>query len=261
MQQVSVPARKWLLSFVFIALADAGSEGLTMRKEHDGVTPKNSKASITIASQGHMTIAERDAIDHELALQKAGLHPVPVQPHKPSVLVKKQKAIVCSADSTWNVQISSSKSSNFKTVQIKGCKEEDFHFDGCSASGEAAMMCVNGEHTPAGVRVLKNSRNEVVGYGSCCIEGQMDKVVATSKHPSPKPAPVEMVVEAKAIDQNIAEVDSYGPDASATSKQSWFAWAQKATSILQALVALARKYTFQAFLVACALIAFVAIGS
>merc|ERR1719265_2617832 len=66
-----------------------------------------------------------------------------------------------------------------KTLQVRGCKDETFHLEGCTDSGGVAEACIR-DGSPAGVRVLKSSRNVIVGYGSCCSESDLDKISQTT---------------------------------------------------------------------------------
>ena len=52
----------------------------------------------------------------------------------------------------------------------QGYLGDKFHFEGCSTSSQDGQKCVNYWHVPAGIRLIKNQRGEVVAEGNCCNE-------------------------------------------------------------------------------------------
>jgi len=142
-----------------------------MRKDQEGAVTEHSteKSTISVTTNGHLVD------EHHV-----GLHSAPVREHN-------AKAKLCDSSCTLNVKVftnttgeGSSIAATYKTLQMKGCKDEEFHFDGCDISCAAATICTNSERKPTGVRLLKNSGGDIVGYGSCCVPGQTDTVVSTT---------------------------------------------------------------------------------
>lgn len=81
----------------------------------------------------------------------------------------------------WNVQISRAdkgKTRVWRTVTVKGSAEDTFHFSGCSTQGEEAFVCQHSEGAQGGVRLMRNARGEVIGFGSCCKANMVDAVMA-----------------------------------------------------------------------------------
>lgn len=81
----------------------------------------------------------------------------------------------------WNVQISrldKGSSKVWRTIQVKGESNDNFHFRGCTTEGEEAFVCQNAEGAQGGVRLMRNAKDEVVGFGSCCKAAMVDEVMA-----------------------------------------------------------------------------------
>lgn len=82
----------------------------------------------------------------------------------------------------WNVQISRADKGPkavWRTIQVKGTSSDTFHFRGCSTEGEEAFVCQHVEGAQGGVRLMRNVKGEVVGFGSCCKANQVDAVIAS----------------------------------------------------------------------------------
>lgn len=82
----------------------------------------------------------------------------------------------------WNVQISRADKGSAKvwrTVTVKGRTDDAFHFQGCSTQGEEAFVCQHSEGVQGGVRLMRNTKGEVIGFGSCCKANMVDAVVAS----------------------------------------------------------------------------------
>lgn len=210
-----------------------GYEGLTMRKEqiHDGSVDTS---VISIDQHGNM-------------VRKKGRS-------SPARARTVAKAKLCDVPCFHNVKVATlmgiGSDKQFKTMRLKGCKDESFHFDGCDQKAPAAAICTNSEHAPTGVRVLKDSHDKVVGYGSCCIAGHNDEVVESTlsmcESPAAEPT-AKLVLEAKT---STKDADLPGPNTSATDSGVW-ASLKNATSVEQGLAMLPQKLQFVPLFIGC----------
>jgi hypothetical protein len=85
----------------------------------------------------------------------------------------------------------------YKTMQIQACVDKEkpnsgFHFAGCTTSGDAADICVHSQNEQGGVRLLKDRRGHVVGYGSCCSDALVDLISQVSVMHCEAPAKIDL---------------------------------------------------------------------
>lgn len=176
-------------------------------------------------------------------------HMVDVSHHRPLHHAPKPQCSHCS----MNIKIASTLDDG-KIMRIKGCKEDQFHFDGCTTSGPAAAICVNSGKS-GGVRLLKNDRKETVGYGSCCVPGHEDSIVATTiafcEEPVLKAEASNLVTETKS-EIHEENIDSAAANSSIVAvKGFWDAFPKNATSIEQGISMLPHHLQFLPMLIMC----------
>mmetsp|Transcript_119102 Transcript_119102/g.210580 ORF Transcript_119102/g.210580 Transcript_119102/m.210580 type:complete len:262 (-) Transcript_119102:57-842(-) len=74
---------------------------------------------------------------------------------------------------TWYLDISrvdKGHSQQWRTMTVRGARGDSFDFAGCTTAGfePQAAMCKSGA-ARGSVRLLRNQRKEVVGFGGCCM--------------------------------------------------------------------------------------------
>lgn len=82
---------------------------------------------------------------------------------------------------TWNVQVSRADKGPqvpWRTLVVKGAKDDAFHFRGCTTQGEEAFVCQHAEGAQGGVRLMRNSKDEVIGFGACCKPQMVNGIMA-----------------------------------------------------------------------------------
>jgi len=81
---------------------------------------------------------------------------------------------------TWNVQVGRGdlgQNALWRQMTVKGNRDDHFYFHGCTTSGEVAYVCQQSENAPGGARILKNSKDEIVGFGGCCKPEMVNTVI------------------------------------------------------------------------------------
>merc|ERR1719321_503624 len=97
------------------------------------------------------------------------------------------------------------------TQLVSGIEDDKFHFAGCTTKGQEAAVCRGSEGVAEGVRILRNSKKQAVGFGSCCKQGWENNVIDFRKIKcKSKPA------DSKHVDVLVRAADQQSQKANAT---------------------------------------------